>query len=393
MGRVKNPSRVRIISFTVMTVLFMLGALMGWILSGSSELGTLFGAVLLAVAGIALLGAYQSEGRYETKDLRTYAPLSYFAISGAGCAIVIALGGVLEPEYIPLTPIVVLLAIFIDQDMIIISSVVAALEIIIISEQNNVCVIIILLILVADMMLKSLKASDMYLRLLMSIIYMVISITGRILLAERTSDLDLKSITTIFVIAISESIIYMLLGPIVLKKANQQSYEYKHFLSLSSPLARQMKEKSELAYLHSLRVRRVCGKAAALIKVNEDLSKTAGFYYHLGHFFGEPEIDNGIKVANDYGMPTPVIDILSQYKGILEKPSTKESALVHICDSVITLAEEQKDADVANSGYMKLMIHTKLNELSETGIYDDSGLSINEFLHIKDMLASEELLK
>lgn len=393
MGRVKNPSRVRILSFTVMTVLFMLGALSGWILSGSTEISTLFGAILISVCGIVLLGAYQLEGRYNTKELVAFAPLYYYAICGTGCAVIIALGGFLEPEFVPVTPIVVLLSIFIDQDLILISSIVASLELIIISEQNNVCVIVVLLVLVANMMLKSLKESDMYLRLLMSIIYMVISITGRILLAERTSDITLQVITIIFVVAIAESIIYMLLGPIVIKKTYKQTYEYAAFLSLSAPLARQMKDKSELAYLHALRVRRVCGKAAALIKVNEELCKTAGFYYHLGHYFGEPEIDNGIKVANNYGMPAPVIDILAQYKGILEKPNTKESALVHICDSVITLAEEQKETDVLNSGYMKLMIHTKLNELSETGIYDDSGLSINEFLHIKDMLASEELLK
>ena len=39
-----------------------------------------------------------------------------------------------------------------------------------------------------------------------------------------------------------------------------------------------------------------------------------------------------------------------------------------------------------------MIIYQTLNELSATGIYDESGLSMNQFLKVRELLVREEIV-
>ena len=91
--------------------------------------------------------------------------------------------------------------------------------------------------------------------------------------------------------------------------------------------------------------------------------------------------------------PEQLTNILYEYYGKLRKPQTPESALVHMVDALIVKLDHIK-ADVADSEWNHdILIIQLLNELSASGIYDESGLSMNHFLKIRDYLKKEELLK
>jgi membrane-associated HD superfamily phosphohydrolase len=128
------------------------------------------------------------------------------------------------------------------------------------------------------------------------------------------------------------------------------------------------------------------------INANDRLAECAAFYYRLGKIEGEPMIDNAIKIANNHCLPIDVIQILSEYGGIISLPSTKESAIVHMVDSVVTKVELFDSDSMSSSWNQNMVIYQTINELSQKGFYDNSGLTMNQFLIIREILANEDIL-
>jgi hypothetical protein len=90
--------------------------------------------------------------------------------------------------------------------------------------------------------------------------------------------------------------------------------------------------------------------------------------------------------------PSDVVRILAEYYGEEKRPSTPESALVHMVDALVVKLDVLKD-DVKKSQWnSEILIYQTLNEFSTSGIYDESGMSMNQFLKIRGFLAKEELL-
>lgn len=74
-------------------------------------------------------------------------------------------------------------------------------------------------------------------------------------------------------------------------------------------------------------------------------------------------------------------------------PSTIESAIVQIVDRMIKKLEAlEKTSKIASGWNKEMVIYQTLNEFSAQGLYDQSGLSMNMFLKIREYLVKEEAL-
>ena len=135
------------------------------------------------------------------------------------------------------------------------------------------------------------------------------------------------------------------------------------------------------------------GAARATIGADAPCATTAGFYYRLGKMEGEPEIDNALRLANNHCFPTDaVMAVMEEYGGILRLPQTPESAIVHMVDALVTKIELLDQDTMSSTWNQDMVIYQTLNELSQKGIYDESGLSINQFLKIREKLVREDSL-
>jgi hypothetical protein len=171
-----------------------------------------------------------------------------------------------------------------------------------------------------------------------------------------------------------------------------QTDSYEEFLSPDYSLCQDIRKFSYIEYTHALRVSHLCRKCASAINANSQLAACGGFYYRLGKLEGEPVIDNAIKLANDNCFPGDLIQILAEYGGIVFLPSSKESAIVHMVDSVVTKVELFDSDSMSSSWNQNMVIYQTINELSQKGIYDNSGLTMNQFLTIREILANEDIL-
>lgn len=166
---------------------------------------------------------------------------------------------------------------------------------------------------------------------------------------------------------------------------------YERIISEEYPLVKDIKNYSRAEYVHALKVAMIAGKCAAEIGANEMEATAAGFYYRLGILEGEPFVENGVRLAQENCFPDAVVQILSEYNGEQRLPSSKESAIVHMVDACVKRMELLISQNLSSSWNQDMVIYQTLNEVSATGIYDVSGISMNQFLKIRERMVREEI--
>lgn len=167
---------------------------------------------------------------------------------------------------------------------------------------------------------------------------------------------------------------------------------YKKILSRNYELAKSMESFSPVDYAHARKVSRIAAECAKVIGRDEHLTAAAGFYYRIGRLEGEPFVENGIAVAKKHHFPPELIRILGEYNGEKYLPSTVESALVHIVDHVVTKFDLLDQTTLSSNWNQDIVVYQTLNDNSIKGLYDESGLSMNSFLRIRDYLLKEAVL-
>ena len=96
-----------------------------------------------------------------------------------------------------------------------------------------------------------------------------------------------------------------------------------------------------------------------------------------------------MKLAQEKCFPEVIITILSEYNGEQKLPSSRESAIVHLVDACLKKIEMLNEHNLSTSWNQDMVIYQTLNELSATGMYDESGLSMNQFLKVRELLVRE----
>ena len=165
---------------------------------------------------------------------------------------------------------------------------------------------------------------------------------------------------------------------------------FRAILNDSAMFRQEIKNFSEMEYTHALRVSKLSASAAEIISSDTRLAMAGGLYYRLGKIY-DKDNSRAIKIMEDNCFPREVINIVYEYNGIMRIPTTRESAIIHMVDNVITRIELMKDDSMNNSWNQNMVIYQTLNELSQKGIYDNSGLSMNQYLKVRDFLVNTDL--
>ena len=169
-------------------------------------------------------------------------------------------------------------------------------------------------------------------------------------------------------------------------------YSYERFLEDDYVQVREVRGYSWSEYRHARKVSDIAYKYANKLGYHAQLAAAAGFYYRLGRWEGEQAVMNAVNKAKELCFPDDLIQILSEYYGEENLPSTPESALVHMIDALLIKLELLEKEDGTSKWNREILIYQTLNEFSSAGLYDNSGMSINAFLKVREWLAKEELL-
>ena len=239
-------------------------------------------------------------------------------------------------------------------------------------------------------LLEDAKNKVWYLILTFAVAFVVPVLFSYFFYQEPHYDVMVKAAIAAALTDLSAAVVYPLL-------ARQKEHEIDNFLTDITEedymLLRELKNFSRQEYRHALRVSRVCEKCAKLVGADAAVSKAAGLYYRIGILDGDPMVENGVMRARTNCFPERVTEILSEYYGMEKMPSSIESAIVQMVDGLIKKLEALDKTSKIEGGWNKeMVIYQTLNDFSAQGLYDQSGLSMNMFLKIREYLVKEEAL-
>lgn len=192
---------------------------------------------------------------------------------------------------------------------------------------------------------------------------------------------------------ITDLLILLLFGKIKKYAQNGKTRSLAAIMEEDYPLLAEIRKYSKADYEHAKKVSDLCERCAPSIGADPAVAKAAGFYYRLGKIEGEPPyVENGVLIAQSNCFPREVVDILAEYNGEDALPSTKESALIHMVEALVTRFEILDKNTVSSTWNYEVVIYQTMNETSATGIYDASGLTMNQFLKIREFFVKGENL-
>ena len=249
------------------------------------------------------------------------------------------------------------------------------------------------ILVVIGVMLSKTLADKTY-RLYVGIIFMFSSILFPNVFYYLTyEELVLKNLFITMINGLLIAVFVTALYPSAKATTNEEiRYQYQHILDDDYIQIREVRAYSISEYKHARKVSKIAQKYANALGFDADLCAAAGFYYRLGRWEGNSVVQNGVKKAKELCFPEALIQILSEYYGEENKPSTPESALVHIIDGLIIKLELLENEVGTSQWNREVLIYQTLNDFSTAGLYDQSGLSINAFIKIREWLAKEELI-
>ena len=249
-----------------------------------------------------------------------------------------------------------------------------------------------MLVLIGGMLSKMLKHIEY--RLFIGLIYLFSSVLFPSIFyyfANETIEFNnlLLGVLNGFVVAVFVIALYPNMRE---KTFREKHYYYGDILADEYVQVKTIRKQSMLEYYHARKVSEIAYKYALRLDLDADLAAAAGFYYRLGVWEGNPPIENGVRKATELCFPEDLIQILREYNATDDLPSTPISALIHIINGLLVKLE-QVDMNAETSQFDKeVLIHQTLNEFSSAGYYDQSGLSINSFIKIREWLTKEEVL-
>lgn len=156
------------------------------------------------------------------------------------------------------------------------------------------------------------------------------------------------------------------------------------------PLLERLKTSSPKLYNHSLLISEMACQSAKVIGADELKAKAGGMYHEIGRLVGKQYVEEGLKLADAYLLPSGIKDIIKQHNLKYEKPKTREAAIVMLAVSFVSTKEYLEKNMKNESGETKgLITNEKIVEnvfqLRLTkGSLDESGLTVNEFNLLKE---------
>lgn len=147
-----------------------------------------------------------------------------------------------------------------------------------------------------------------------------------------------------------------------------------------------IKNKSTSLYYHSTEVAELARLAARRIGADEELAYAGGIYHDFGKIAGNEYIKEGLALAEKYGIPKSVKAIMVEHNVKSRLPRSKEAAIVMMCDTAISAVEYLKGTMDKKDMSEKAIIENALNKRVSTGALHKSGLTIEEFDKIKEVL-------
>lgn len=164
--------------------------------------------------------------------------------------------------------------------------------------------------------------------------------------------------------------------------------EYKKQLlvkkcSESFPPISELKNQPNDIYLHSLQVAELSVSGAKAIGSDVLIVKAGALYHEIGKYKSNDYVKSSIQIARKYNLPIQVQKIVAEHNGNKSKPSSPESSIVMLADTVISTIDRIEKSKGRIDILEEKIINNVFNIRIETGALSEAGLDLNQLFQIK----------
>lgn len=163
---------------------------------------------------------------------------------------------------------------------------------------------------------------------------------------------------------------------------------YELLMEEQNELMSRMKTFSQSLYQHSMQIGELSARAARIIGADELLARVGGMYHEVGKINGKNYIEEGLKLAEEFGFTKELKAILKQHNIKYEKPTSVEAAIVMLSDNVVSTIDYIRKTE-ENKFTLDKIIENIFQLRMEKGTFDDSGLSVKDYKILKEFYQNE----
>lgn len=155
----------------------------------------------------------------------------------------------------------------------------------------------------------------------------------------------------------------------------------RKFSKDDSDLLMKMKNKNMSLYYHSVEVGELAFEGCKKIECNKKLVLAGGYLHDIGKLQGNNYVKEGLKISGEFKIPRQIKSIIIEHNLKYRRPSTKESVIVMMADSVVMSIEllKSKNKEVDEKKIIDNVFGIRIN----SGALYDSGLDIKEINEIR----------
>lgn len=221
--------------------------------------------------------------------------------------------------------------------------------------------------------------------------YTVLYIAYRLLNLDPKDGLLYECIWFVGGLFVNAIVLYLTLYLTDRKMIHKYVRKYEEITNPEYDLLLQLKEKAKSDYYNAVHTAYLSDRVARLLEADSLLAKAGGYYHKIGVLRAKSHVSKSIEIGKENGFPSPLIQLISEYTGRYETPKTVEAVIVMLSDAIVStmLYMYEKDAE-QKLDYDKI-IEAVFKKKYESGILQDSGISLKDLHRMKEYYKSEAL--
>lgn len=174
----------------------------------------------------------------------------------------------------------------------------------------------------------------------------------------------------------------------------QLEKELASAVSDQAPLMMELKKESDKLYHHSKLIGTISQRAANRIGANEAIACAGGWYHEIGRLRSKDYIPSGVDLIHENQLPEVIADIIKQHNYKVERPKTREAAIVMLTDNIvstITYLKNNKDVKISSDKVVENTFIVLMNKKT----LDEAGFDIATLMKLKEFYLTmvEELIE
>lgn len=192
-------------------------------------------------------------------------------------------------------------------------------------------------------------------------------------------------------ILVNFCVLYILLHLFERKILHKYDSQYEKLNDPEHALLTRLKEHSKHDYYNAVHTAYLSDHVARLLEGDYLLAKAGGYYHKIGVLMAKNHVPKSMEIGNENDFPEPLLQLIHEYTGNYETPKTMEAVIVMLSDAIVSSIIYMYEKNPEQKLDYDKIIEAVFKKKYESGVLQDSGISLRDLFKMKEYYKSEAL--